>query len=56
MNCTTDDTKLEAIRRIAQAHATPASNIGAHRLAVRILEIINHELEENEHDRNSPND
>ena len=48
--------KLARIKRLALAHATPASNIGAHRLAVRILEIINHELEENEHDRNSPND
>ena len=32
---------LSAIRRIAQRHASPASNVGAHALAWRILKIVN---------------
>ncbi len=38
MNCPTDATKLETIRRIAQAHNSPASNVGAHRLAAFVNE------------------
>lgn len=36
----TDADNLAHIKRLAQTHNTPAVNIGAHRLAQRILEII----------------
>ena len=35
-----DADKLARIKRLAQAHATPASNIGCHQLALKILKII----------------
>ena len=43
---TSDAEKLARIKRIAQAHNTPASNVGAHLLAVKILEIINNASDE----------
>ena len=37
----TDQEKLAKIKRLAQRHNSPAVNVGAHRLAVLIIEIIN---------------
>ena len=45
--------KLALIKRLAQQHATAASNVGAHRLAVRVLEIVNSTNEGSNDDSNS---
>ena len=47
----TDAQKLAQIKRLAQAHNTPAVNICCHRLAQLILEAINGNAESKDNDQ-----